>query len=39
MLDKFGVSGVFEGCKGEKGSQEKFGDKLNLASRWEGVLP
>ena len=21
ILDKFGVSGVFEGCKGEKGSQ------------------
>ena len=25
ILDKFAVSGVFEGCKGEKGSQEKGG--------------
>ena len=24
ILDKFGVSGVFEGCKGEKGSQDSF---------------
>ena len=23
-MDKFGVSGVFEGCKGEKGSQTLF---------------
>ena len=34
ILDKFGVSGVFEGCKGEKGSQVLLSMSEGLAKGW-----